>query len=61
MSRTKHRSVWPSDDQLRELDDDQQFTDDGRKATEADHVGGMAPDTDPARQRGMRPRHRSRR
>ncbi|HZJ61929.1 MAG TPA: hypothetical protein VFD36_00285 [Kofleriaceae bacterium] len=61
MSRTKQRPVWPSDDQLRDFDDDEEFTDDGRKVTEADHVGGMAPDTDPDRRRPPRPRHRSRR
>jgi len=38
---------WPSDDQLREQRDGEQFTDDGRKLTESPRVGGLAPDADP--------------
>jgi hypothetical protein len=61
MSKTKHRPVWPSDDQVRELEGDQEFTDEGRKVTDADHVGASVPDTDPEHSHRMRPRHRSRR
>jgi hypothetical protein len=46
------RPIWPSDDQLREQKDDQEFTDSGRKLIDAEYVGGIAPDaddTDPAR------------
>jgi hypothetical protein len=46
MSEPK-RPIWPSDDQVREQEDDRVFTDDGRKVTGSEHVGGMAPDTDP--------------
>ena len=40
------RSIWPSDDQLREQKDDQEFTDGGRKVVDSEHVGGMSPDAD---------------
>ena len=55
--------MWPSDDELRELEGDQEFTDDGRKVNDAEHVGASVPDTDadPENPRPMRPRHRSRR
>jgi hypothetical protein len=38
---------WPSDDQLREQHNDEQFTEDGRKLTGSPRVGGLAPDADP--------------
>jgi len=38
---------WPSDDQLREPGLDEAFTDDGRKRSGSERVGGLAPDTDP--------------
>jgi hypothetical protein len=38
---------WPSDDQVREQANDREFTDDGRKLTESERVGGLAPDADP--------------
>lgn len=41
------RPHWPSDDQLREQHNDEQFTDDGRKLTDSPRVGGLAPDADP--------------
>lgn len=44
---TPKRPVWPSDDQLRERPGDQEFTGDGRKTTDADHVGETTPDADP--------------
>jgi hypothetical protein len=40
------RPIWPNDDQVRERED-REFTDDGRKLTESERVGGMAPDADP--------------
>ena len=40
------RPLWPNDDQVRERPD-REFTDDGRKVTESERVGGMAPDADP--------------
>jgi hypothetical protein len=43
------RPVWPSDDQVRERTGDQEFTDDGRKTTDVDHVGETTPDADPER------------
>jgi hypothetical protein len=46
MTQTK-RSIWPSDDQVREHKDGREFTDDGRKVAHSEHVGGMAPDADP--------------
>jgi hypothetical protein len=66
MSRSKRPPTWPSDDQVRELEGNQEFTDDGRKVSESERVGRMAPDadgdTEPERDRGAkRPRHRSRR
>ena len=42
-----HKSIWPSDDKVRELEGDREFADDGRKVNESGRVGGMAPDTDP--------------
>jgi hypothetical protein len=45
---TRHKQpIWPSDDQVREHEGDQAFTEDGRKLTGSERVGGMAPDTDP--------------
>ncbi|HEX3766523.1 MAG TPA: hypothetical protein VHW23_47845 [Kofleriaceae bacterium] len=41
------RLRWPSDDQLREQHEDEQFTEDGRKLTASPRVGGLAPDADP--------------
>jgi hypothetical protein len=64
MSRSKRPPTWPSDDQVREQEGDDEFTDDGRKVTESERVGGMAPDTDDASEpdhRVKRPRHHSRR
>jgi hypothetical protein len=64
MSRSKRPPTWPSDDQVRELEGDAEFTDDGRKAAESERVGGMAPDSDGDTEpdgRAKRPRHRSRR
>jgi hypothetical protein len=65
MPRPKKPSSWPSDDQVRELEGDDELTDDGRKATQSGRVGGMAPDVDPEGEadyhRARRPRHRSRR
>jgi hypothetical protein len=43
----KQRPLWPSDDQVHEMDGDREFTDDGRKVNESERVGGMAPDSDP--------------
>jgi hypothetical protein len=43
------RPIWPSDDQVREAEPGSEFTDDGRKLTESERVGGMAPDADPER------------
>jgi hypothetical protein len=40
------RPRWPSDDKVRELDGDREFTDDGRKVNGSERVGGMAPDAD---------------
>jgi len=64
MSRSKRPSTWPSDDQVRELEGNDEFTDDGRKNADSDHVGVMAPDADADSERAYRvkrPRHRSRR
>jgi hypothetical protein len=62
MSRSKRPPTWPPDDQVRELEDDGEFTDDGRKVSDSERVGGMAPDTDAEPDpRFKRPRHRSRR
>jgi hypothetical protein len=65
MSRSKRPPTWPPDDQVRELDeleDDREFTDDGRKVSDSERVGGMAPDADAEPDhRFKRPRHRSRR
>jgi hypothetical protein len=41
------RPLWPSDDQVREVEIEREFTDDGRKINESERVGGMAPDADP--------------
>ena len=41
------RPIWPSDDQVREHEGDRAFTGDGRKVTGSEHVGGIAPDSDP--------------
>jgi hypothetical protein len=41
--------AWPSDDRVRELDHDAEFTGDGRKLQDSERVGGMAPDVDPDR------------
>jgi hypothetical protein len=66
MSRSKRPPTWPSDDQVRELEGDHEFTDDGRKVSESERVGAMTPDadgdgnTEPERN-FKRPRHRSRR
>ena len=38
-----------SDDQVREPGGDRAFTEDGRKVTDSERVGGMAPDADPER------------
>jgi hypothetical protein len=46
MPRSKRPPTWPSDDQVRELEGDQEFTDDGRKVSDSERVGGMAPDAD---------------
>jgi hypothetical protein len=43
------RPLWPSDDQVREQQADDEFTGDGRKRIASDRVGGMAPDADPER------------
>jgi hypothetical protein len=58
MTPAKRPPTWPSDDQVRELDGDETFTDDGRKLHESERVGGMAPDADPEqpRPRPVRPR-----
>jgi hypothetical protein len=68
MPRSKKPSTLPSDDQVRELEGNEgndDLTDDGRKATESERVGAMAPDADPDGEaedhRARRPRHRSRR
>ena len=50
MPRRTQRSAWPSDDQVRERDNDRDYTDDGRKLHDSDRVGAMAPDTDAERQ-----------
>ena len=50
------RPIWPSDDQLREQKDGEVFTPGGRKVIDSEHVGGMAPDTDPERPPPSRPR-----
>lgn len=49
MTRPTQRSIWPSDDQVRDQEGDHEFTDDGRKVSASDRVGGMAPDADPER------------
>lgn len=41
------RPVWPTDDQVRELEGDRELTDDGRKVDNSEHVGAAAPDADP--------------
>jgi hypothetical protein len=41
------RPHWPSDDQVREQRDHEEFTGDGRKLIESPRVGGLAPDADP--------------
>ena len=41
------RPIWPSDDQVYERERDREFTDDGRKVNDSEHVGGIAPDADP--------------
>ena len=46
------------------MEGDDEFTDDGRKNADSDHVGVMAPDADADSERAYRvkrPRHRSRR
>jgi hypothetical protein len=48
------RPRWPSDDQVRELDGDREFTDDGRKLNSQEHVGATTPDADPERPRRTR-------
>jgi hypothetical protein len=52
------RPFWPSDDQVRDQQADDEFTGDGRKLTGSDRVGGMAPDADP--ERAPPPRRRPR-
>jgi hypothetical protein len=47
MPPPKQRPAWPSDDQVRELDREDEFAGDGRKLQDCEHVGGMAPDADP--------------
>jgi len=49
LSRPTQRPIWPSDDQVREHEGDHVFTEDGRKVSDSDRVGGMAPDADPER------------
>lgn len=49
MPRSKKPPTWPSDDQIRELEGDREFTDDGRKLNDSERVGGLAPDADPDR------------
>jgi hypothetical protein len=64
MSRSKRPPTWPSDDQVRELEGNDEFTEDGRKVAESERVGVMAPDSDADTEpdeRVKRPRHRSRR
>jgi hypothetical protein len=64
MARSKTPPTWPSDDQVRELEGSDRFTDDGRKVTESERVGGMSPDSDAETEpasRPKRPHHRSRR
>lgn len=52
--------IWPSDDQLREQKDDQEFTPGGRKVTDAEHVGGISPDADDTDPERLPPRPRPR-
>lgn len=47
MARPRQRPIWPSDDQVREQEDDHAFSADGRKVRDSERVGGMAPDADP--------------
>ena len=49
MTHPTKRPIWPSDDQIREQEGDHAFTEDGRKVSGSDRVGGMAPDADPER------------
>jgi hypothetical protein len=51
--------VWPSDDDIYEIDDDGDFSDEGRKRQGTAHVGAKTPDADPERPRPRkaRPRH----
>jgi hypothetical protein len=44
---TQKRPLWPTDDQVRELEGDRELTDDGRKVDNANQVGVTAPDADP--------------
>ncbi len=46
---------WPSDDQIREQANDREFSDDGRKLTDSERVGGLAPDADPEPSAAARP------
>jgi hypothetical protein len=45
--RQRQRPIWPSDDQVRDPEGNREFTEDGRKVTDSERVGGMTPDADP--------------
>lgn len=45
----KDRPIWPTDDQVRELDRADDLSEDGRKLQDAERVGALSPDADPDR------------
>jgi hypothetical protein len=47
MPKSKQRSTWPSDDDVRELEGDEVTSEDGRKLQDSEHVGARSPDADP--------------
>jgi hypothetical protein len=47
MPRTKKKSIWPSDDEVRDRGGDRVFADDGRKVVDSEGVGSATPDADP--------------
>lgn len=61
MSKTMSKKpLWPTDDDVYELEGDHKFAPDGRKVQQSERVGGMAPDADPEHPKSGASRHRRR-
>jgi hypothetical protein len=46
MPKSKQRPTWPTDDEVRELEGDEELSEDGRKLQDSERVGALSPDAD---------------